>query len=125
MGDNASRRAPMNADDQTTSPARKARLARGATRRPRLLARYVLLRVARPYMIRRAREAESAAALVRVQAELEHLQERHCEQIERLEDLARELVATAEALRQRVADLEQRDSPRASESAHDVEGIER
>jgi hypothetical protein len=45
-----------------------------------------------------------AATMARLQSELEHVSERHTEQIERLEDLARELVLTAEALRRRVSE---------------------
>jgi hypothetical protein len=40
-----------------------------------------------------------AAALGRMEVDLEHVRERHTEQIERLEELVRELVLTAEALR--------------------------
>jgi molecular chaperone GrpE (heat shock protein) len=59
----------------------------------------VLLRVARPYARRRARVGEMAAALGRLEADFEHVRERHTEQIERLEKLVRELVLTAESLR--------------------------
>jgi hypothetical protein len=62
--------------------------------------------VARPYARRRAREAQVTATLARLQAELEHVSERHTEQIERLEELVRELVLTAEALRRRVSPRE-------------------
>jgi hypothetical protein len=91
----------------------------------RLLARAALMRVARPYMLRRERDAETAAAVARLQAELEHLQERHGEQIERLEDLVGELITTAEALRRRVAAAEQACAPRAPHGVQDVEGTER
>jgi SAM-dependent methyltransferase len=43
-------------------------------------------------------------ALRQQEAELEHLGERHSEQIERLEDLARELILTAEQLRKAAAE---------------------
>lgn len=62
--------------------------------------------MARPYARRRAREAQVTATLARLQAELEHVSERHTEQIERLEELVRELVLTAEALRRRVSPRE-------------------
>jgi hypothetical protein len=45
-----------------------------------------------------------AAALGRLQSELEHVGGRHSEQIERLEDLARELVLTAESLRRQISE---------------------
>jgi hypothetical protein len=44
-----------------------------------------------------------AATLERLQGELEHLDTRHGEQIERLEDLVRELIRTAETLRGEIA----------------------
>jgi hypothetical protein len=40
-----------------------------------------------------------AATLARLEADFEHVCGRHTEQIERLEDLVRELVLTAESLR--------------------------
>jgi hypothetical protein len=40
-----------------------------------------------------------AGALGRLEADFEHLRERHTEQIERLEELVRELILTAESLR--------------------------
>jgi hypothetical protein len=40
-----------------------------------------------------------AAAVGRMEADLEHIRERHTEQIERLEELVRELILTAESLR--------------------------
>ena len=43
------------------------------------------------------------ATLARLQAEFEHVRKRHTEQIERLEDLVRELVLTAESLRREVS----------------------
>jgi hypothetical protein len=44
-----------------------------------------------------------AADIERLQADLEHMRKRHTEQIERLEDLTRELVLTAESLRRAAA----------------------
>ena len=70
------------------------------------MASRALRRVARPYLRRRSREAAAAAALADLQAGFEHTRERHTEQIERLEDLARELVLTAESLRRRVSRAE-------------------
>jgi SAM-dependent methyltransferase len=94
----------MTADDQTrqtaTGPAETLRRSR---RLLRAVARGGLRRFAR----RRSGEAAAAAALARLETELEHVSERHSEQIERLEDLARELVLTAESLRRRVADAEE------------------
>src|SRR5437016_8275234 len=89
----------MTADDQRR-PA-SARFARPPHRFPRLrgIARRVLWLVARPYARRRLREAEMASALAQLEADLERVRVRHSEQIERLEDIARELVLTAESLR--------------------------
>jgi SAM-dependent methyltransferase len=67
----------------------------------------VLRRAARPWLARRSREAATAATLAHLQADFDHTRERHAEQIERLEDLARELVLTAETLRRRVAAAEE------------------
>ena len=51
-----------------------------------------------------------AAAVERLRADFDHVSERHSEQIERLEELARELVATAESLRREIARREPRDA---------------
>jgi hypothetical protein len=50
-----------------------------------------------------------AAAVERLEVDLERLRERHTEQIERLEDLVRELVLTAETLRREIARGARRD----------------
>ena len=74
-------------------------------RRPRLsgIARGGLARVFPPYARYRARQAATAATLARLQDDFEHIRKRHTEQIERLEDLVRELVLTAEAMRRGMA----------------------
>jgi alanyl-tRNA synthetase len=56
-----------------------------------------------PYARYSARQATTAAALERLERDFEHIGKRHTEQIEQLEDLVRELVATAESLRREVA----------------------
>jgi 2-polyprenyl-3-methyl-5-hydroxy-6-metoxy-1,4-benzoquinol methylase len=96
----------MTADDPTILASRVAQPLRHARQRLRPLARRVLWTVARPYARRRARRAESIARLGRVESTLEHLGERQGEQIERLEDLVRELVVTAESLRRSVSDVD-------------------
>jgi glucose-6-phosphate-specific signal transduction histidine kinase len=63
----------------------------------------LLLRAFPPYARYSARQASTAAALERLQRDVKHVRERHTEQIDRLEDLARELVATAESLRRDLA----------------------
>jgi hypothetical protein len=106
LGDNASQPAPMTADDQTRPATPVAQAPQGPRRRLRGLARRALPRIAPSYARRRAREAEMAATLGRLEADFEHVRERHTEQIERLEDLVRELVLTAESLRRGVAQRE-------------------
>jgi hypothetical protein len=61
------------------------------------------MRVLRPYARYRARQAEVSGALGRLEADVKHVRERHTEQIERLEDLVRELVLSVEALRRATA----------------------
>lgn len=75
----------------------------------RELARRALWRLAPAYAQRRSRRLGTAAAVERLEVDLERLRERHTEQIERLEDLVRELVLTAEALRREIARDERRD----------------
>jgi hypothetical protein len=84
---------------QGSSGARIARL------RDRLwtAALRVLLRIAPPYARHRARQARIEATLQRLDADFAHVRKRHGEQIDRLEELARELVLTAEALRREAA----------------------
>lgn len=98
----------MTADDQTTQAASgPAAAVRSPTATLRALAARVLRRPARPYLRQRSREAATADAVAMLQAEVEHLRERHTEQIERLEDLARELILTSEYLRRSVSGAEQ------------------
>jgi hypothetical protein len=94
----------MTAEDQTRPATRIASLPQRL--RLRRIAGRVLLRTARPHARRHAREVEMAATLGRLQDDFEHVRERHTEQIERLEDLVRELVLAAESLRRGVAQRE-------------------
>lgn len=71
--------------------------------RSRELARRALWRLAPAYARRRSSKSALAATLRRLEADFEHVSKRHGEQIERLEELARELVATAESLRREIA----------------------
>lgn len=98
----------MTAEDQTTPTARAAEtLRRGpgapsaSGRGPRAFLRRALLRALRPYTHhQRELDTQLVAALRSQQGALE----RHTEQIERLEELARELILTAESLRRAGAD---------------------
>ena len=103
IGDNGRQPAPMPADDQTRLATRLAQPLRRSRQRLRSVARRGLWRVARPYARRRSRRADTVARLGRLETEVEHVGERHSEQIERLEDLVRELVLTAESLRRELA----------------------
>lgn len=112
----------MTADSQITPTDRAAELlGRGPGvqsgrhgRGLRGAVRKTLLRAMGPFThYQRELDAEIMAALGRQQAELEHLSERHTEQIERLEEIARELIRTAESLR-RASDDAARDAARAT-----------
>lgn len=103
----------MRADKQTTPLERAAELVqRGPAalptlgrRSPRGLVRRSVLRLIHPFTHhQREVDGEIVGALRQQDAELEHLGERHSEQIERLEDLARELILTAEQLRKAAAE---------------------
>jgi SAM-dependent methyltransferase len=105
--------ASMNADDQITPLARAAEFVqRGPAPSPTLgrhtprgLLRRVVLRLIHPLTHhQREVDGEIVGALRQQEAELEHVAERHSEQIERLEDLARELILTAEQLRKDAAE---------------------
>ncbi len=98
----------MNPDEQSTPLERAAELVqRGPAplpalepRSPRGLLRRAVLRLIHPFAFhQREVDGEIVGALRQQEAELEHLAERHSEQIERLEDLTRELILTAEQLR--------------------------
>jgi alanyl-tRNA synthetase len=85
----------MTADDQTIAHTPDS--SRGGLR---AIGRISLRRVLRPYL---RRQAATTTTLARLEADLEHVRERHTEQIERLEELVRELVLTAESLRRAIA----------------------
>jgi 2-polyprenyl-3-methyl-5-hydroxy-6-metoxy-1,4-benzoquinol methylase len=96
----------MTADDQRTPATRVAQPPHASRSRLRTLARTALWRLAPAYARRRASRADAIARLARVEAAVEHVGERHDEQIERLEDLARELILTTESLRRGVGDVD-------------------
>lgn len=98
----------MTVDDQMNAQISVAGPLGGARRRSRELARRALWRLAPAYARRRSRKAGLAAAVARLEADFEHVSKRHSEQIERLEDLAAELVRTAESLRREIAEREHR-----------------
>jgi alanyl-tRNA synthetase len=93
----------MNADRQARSATPGARATPRARERLGRTARRWLLRAFPPYARYSVRQASTAAALERLERDFEHIRKRHTEQIERLEDLVRELVATAESLRRELA----------------------
>lgn len=103
----------MTLDDQTTPLERAAEFVqRGPApapgldaRSPRGLLRRAVLRLIYPFAHhQREVDGEIVGALRGQEAELEHVAERHTEQIERLEDLVRELILTAEQLRKDAAE---------------------
>jgi SAM-dependent methyltransferase len=103
----------MTADDQTPVTRAAELVQRGAApasvlsrRSPRRLARRIVLRLIHPYVHhQREVDGELVGALRYQEAELDHVAERHSEQIERLEELVRELILTAELLRKAAADV--------------------
>jgi hypothetical protein len=92
----------MSVNDQMTTEMRVARPLVRLRARLREPARRALWRFAPSYAQRRS----IGARVERLEVDLEHTRKRHTEQIERLEDLARELVQTAESLRREIAQRE-------------------
>jgi 2-polyprenyl-3-methyl-5-hydroxy-6-metoxy-1,4-benzoquinol methylase len=92
--------------------------------RVRPLARTLLWRLAPGYAARRAARVQAPGRIARLESELEHMGERHSEQIERLEDLARELIITAESLRRGTVDMGTAMKSAARSVRTDVELIE-
>jgi len=88
----------MTADNLTRRTPRPVRPLQGSRQRLRSVARKGLWRWARPYARRRARRAEAVSKLAR----LESVVERQSEQVERLEDLVREIVLSVESLRREI-----------------------
>ena len=110
MGDNGRQSPPMNSDDTTREPASgPPEQPPGAGRGLRAIARRVLWRFAPAYASRRAGRGELAAKLARLEADFDHLATRHAEQIERLEDLVRELILAVESLRRAAPSHEPRE----------------
>jgi hypothetical protein len=99
----------MTVDDQTKAQAGVAARSQSARVRARSLARSALWRLAPAYAHRRRSKSGLLASVQRLQADFEHVSKRHGEQIERLEDLTRELVSTAESLRREIVRREHRD----------------
>jgi hypothetical protein len=97
----------MTADEKTrpqaTPKAPPPQPQRGLRVRMARIARRGLLRMVPPYARHRARQAAMASTLGRLEADFEHVRKRQTEQIERLEDLVRELVQTTESLRRAVS----------------------
>lgn len=89
----------MSTTDHTGTPSAGAPADRRAMR---ALARRALWRLAPGYARRRSRRIAASGRLDGLERELVRLHERHGEQIERLEDLVRELVLAVEALRRQL-----------------------
>lgn len=114
----------MKADDQRRRAVRPAQLLQRSRQRLRPLARRVLWRIAPAYARRRAARGEVFVRLGRVETRVQRVGERHKEQIERLEDLARELVLTAESLRRGVSDVDSAMKSAARSARREIELIE-
>jgi hypothetical protein len=99
----------MTSDEPIRAAPAGSRASNRFRDRLRATAAVSLLRAPPPLARYRAQQAEMAGALARLQAEFEHVRERHDEQIEHLEDLARELVLAVEALRRDISTRERRD----------------
>src|ERR1700683_3226254 len=99
----------MTSEQQSKQGSSRARILARLRDRLWTAASRILLRTAPLYARHRAGQAEMAGALARLQAEFEHVRERHDEQIERLEEMARELVLAVESLRREISKREQRD----------------
>lgn len=95
----------MISDDEKNQATRPAGAMRSPSASLRPLARRLLWRAAPGYAARRSARLQALARVGGVEAEVEHLGERHGEQIERLEDLARELILAAESLRRGMGDV--------------------
>jgi 2-polyprenyl-3-methyl-5-hydroxy-6-metoxy-1,4-benzoquinol methylase len=126
VGNNAGTPAPMTAENQTSPVARASELLqRGPElapgRPPRGLRgalRWAVLRALGPYAHhQRELDGELVAAMHRLWQSHQHVAERHGEQIERLEQLMRELILTAESLRRAAGD--------AAEGAAEAAGVAR
>jgi hypothetical protein len=98
LGDNAGQHQPMTVEHQTRQTTVHPLRVRIAA-----IARKALPRVAPSYARYRVRRAETAATIGRLEADFAHVRERHTEQIERLEDLVRELILAVESLRRSAA----------------------
>ena len=120
--------APMNAEDEIKPTARAEELlgrgmgtAPGRGRPLRSALRRVLLRAMRPYTHhQRVLDVELLAALKHQEALLDRVRKRDGERIERLEDIARELIHTAECLRRAASDAARDAARDARDAARDA-----
>jgi SAM-dependent methyltransferase len=92
--------------------------------RARPLARRIVWTAAPAYARRRAARADAAVRFAHVESRLKHVDERYGEQIERLEDLARELILTAESLRRGIGDVDSAMKSAARSSRRQIAAIE-
>jgi hypothetical protein len=99
----------MTAEDSTTTTTGAGAAVSASARSPtRELVRRAMWRFAPAYGRRRVRQASERDRLRRLELEFERVSERHAEQIDRLEDLARDLVGSVASLRR---DLARHDPP--------------
>ncbi len=124
MGDNAASQSSMTADDEKRQALEPVATLRSLRRRVLSLARTILWRIAPGYARRRAVRAQTPGRLAHVEAEIERVAERHGEQIERLEELGRELILTAESLRRVTGDVDSAMKSEARSAHREIELIE-
>jgi hypothetical protein len=99
----------MTPDPQIKTSSSGARNLARLRGRLRTAASRIILRTAPFYARHRVRQARIEVTLARLSADVEYVRERHTEQIERLEELVRELALSAEALRRDIARKERGD----------------
>ncbi len=92
--------------------------------RARAAARKLIWRLAPGYAGRHGARAQAPARLARLEAAFEHDGERAAERIARLEDLARELILTAETLRRGTEDVDIATKSAARSARREIELIE-
>jgi SAM-dependent methyltransferase len=96
----------MTAEDQITQVTRLPRSLPAVRPWARALARGALWRVAPGYARRRSTRIANDGRLAYLETTLAHVNERHGEQIERLEEFVQDLIQAAESLRRSIVDVD-------------------
>jgi SAM-dependent methyltransferase len=114
----------MTAETKNIRALRPGEILRSIYRRLRPRGRAALLRLAPGYAARLSAQAQAPARLTRLEAAFEHDGERTAEQVARLEDLAREVILTAESLRRESTDIDVAMKAAARSTRREIELIE-